>query len=50
MRVDTKLIERVVEEVLGQLSQVYGHENILILGSRNDGASIPSQPDGDLSR
>ena len=50
MRVDTKLVERVVEEVLSQLNHVHAHENVLILGSRNDGASISLPFENDLPR
>lgn len=50
MRVDKELVERVVEQILGQLSQVHGHENVLILSSRNDGTTIPLPPEGDRPR
>ncbi len=50
MRVDKKLIESVVEQILGQLSQTHGHENVLILRSRNDGTPIHLPPECDLPR
>lgn len=40
MRVDKELVEQIVEQVLGQLSETHGTQHVLILGSRNVGTDI----------
>jgi ethanolamine utilization protein len=47
VRVDKELVEQMVVQIMGQLANAQGVENVLILGSKNDAASIslPKQDD-----
>jgi ethanolamine utilization protein len=41
VRVDKELVGQIVVQVLGQLAETHGTQNVLILGSRNVGTDIP---------
>lgn len=50
MRVDKELIEELVQQILGQLTQKHGVENVLIIGSRNDGVDLQLSSDDGVTR
>lgn len=50
MRVDKELVEQVVEEILGRLTESHGVENVLVLGSRNGAADLSLPSDTEVTR